>query len=144
MLGEIAKLIDAGKLKPLVETVLPLSEVQKAHELNEGGACTRQDRVAGRLISGHVMRQAAEFVAVLALWVVVGHSHVFPFTRTIESLISPIVNSCQSAETRPQNVCESPVGARAELRDVFVVALQLARTHRNDKFVSPASCLQRA
>jgi NADPH:quinone reductase-like Zn-dependent oxidoreductase len=37
VLGEIAKLIDSGKLKPIVETVLPLSEARKAHELNESG-----------------------------------------------------------------------------------------------------------
>ena len=37
VLGEIAKLIDSGQLKPIVETVLPLSEARKAHELNESG-----------------------------------------------------------------------------------------------------------
>jgi NADPH:quinone reductase-like Zn-dependent oxidoreductase len=37
VLSEIAKLIDSGKLKPIVETVLPLSEARKAHELNESG-----------------------------------------------------------------------------------------------------------
>jgi NADPH:quinone reductase-like Zn-dependent oxidoreductase len=37
VLGEIAKLIDSGKLKPIVDTVLPLSEARKAHELNESG-----------------------------------------------------------------------------------------------------------
>jgi NADPH:quinone reductase-like Zn-dependent oxidoreductase len=36
VLGEIAKLIDSGKLKPIVETVL-LSEARKAHERNESG-----------------------------------------------------------------------------------------------------------
>jgi NADPH:quinone reductase-like Zn-dependent oxidoreductase len=36
-LSEIAKLVDAGKLKPVVETVLPLSEARHAHELNETG-----------------------------------------------------------------------------------------------------------
>jgi NADPH:quinone reductase-like Zn-dependent oxidoreductase len=36
-LSEIAKLIDAGKLKPVVETVLPLSQARHAHELNEMG-----------------------------------------------------------------------------------------------------------
>lgn len=35
--GEIAKPIDSGKLTPIVETVLPLSEARKAHELNERG-----------------------------------------------------------------------------------------------------------
>jgi len=37
VLGEIANLVDLGKLKPIVETVLPLSEARKAHELNESG-----------------------------------------------------------------------------------------------------------
>lgn len=32
VLGEIAKLIESGKLTPIVETVLPLSEARKAHE----------------------------------------------------------------------------------------------------------------
>lgn len=36
-LSEIAKLVDAGKLKPVVGTVLPLSDSQRAHELNETG-----------------------------------------------------------------------------------------------------------
>ena len=33
VLSEIAKLVDAGKLKPVVETVLPLSDARRAHEL---------------------------------------------------------------------------------------------------------------
>ena len=36
-LSEIAKLVDTGKLKPVVETVLPLSDARRAHELNETG-----------------------------------------------------------------------------------------------------------
>ena len=36
-LSEIAKLVDAGKLKPVIETVLPLSDARRAHELNETG-----------------------------------------------------------------------------------------------------------
>jgi NADPH:quinone reductase-like Zn-dependent oxidoreductase len=36
-LTEIAKLVDAGKVKPVVETVLPLSDVRRAHELTETG-----------------------------------------------------------------------------------------------------------
>ena len=36
-LAEIAKLIDTGKLKSRVETVLPLSEARKAHELSQAG-----------------------------------------------------------------------------------------------------------
>jgi NADPH:quinone reductase-like Zn-dependent oxidoreductase len=31
------KLVDAGQLKPVVETVLPLSDARRAHELNETG-----------------------------------------------------------------------------------------------------------
>lgn len=37
VLAEIAKLIDAGKLKPIVDTVLPLSEARRAQELNQSG-----------------------------------------------------------------------------------------------------------
>ena len=36
-LAEIAKLIDDGKVKPVVETVLPLAEARRAHELSESG-----------------------------------------------------------------------------------------------------------
>jgi NADPH:quinone reductase-like Zn-dependent oxidoreductase len=36
-LVEIAKLVDSGKIKPFVETVLPLSEARRAHELTESG-----------------------------------------------------------------------------------------------------------
>ncbi len=36
-LDEITSLIDSGKVKPFVETVLPLSEVRQAHELSESG-----------------------------------------------------------------------------------------------------------
>jgi len=36
-LAEIAKLIDNGKVKPVVETVLPLAEARRAHELSESG-----------------------------------------------------------------------------------------------------------
>ena len=34
-LAEIAKLIDDGKVKPVVETVLPLADARRAHELSE-------------------------------------------------------------------------------------------------------------
>jgi NADPH:quinone reductase-like Zn-dependent oxidoreductase len=34
-LAEIAKLIDDGKVKPVVETILPLAEARRAHELSE-------------------------------------------------------------------------------------------------------------
>lgn len=36
-LDEVAALIDAGKVKAFVETVLPLSEIKKAHELSQSG-----------------------------------------------------------------------------------------------------------
>ena len=36
-LDEIAKLVDSGKLRPIVETVLPLSEARRAHELSQTG-----------------------------------------------------------------------------------------------------------
>jgi len=36
-LAEIAKLIDSGQVKPVVETVLPLAEARRAHELSQGG-----------------------------------------------------------------------------------------------------------
>jgi NADPH:quinone reductase-like Zn-dependent oxidoreductase len=36
-LAEIAQLVDAGKLKAIVETVLPLAEAKRGHELSELG-----------------------------------------------------------------------------------------------------------
>jgi NADPH:quinone reductase-like Zn-dependent oxidoreductase len=36
-LREMAQLIDAGQLKPIVSTVLPLAEAQEAHRLSESG-----------------------------------------------------------------------------------------------------------
>jgi NADPH:quinone reductase-like Zn-dependent oxidoreductase len=36
-LTEIASLIDAGTVKPVVSTVLPLAEARQAHELLEAG-----------------------------------------------------------------------------------------------------------
>ncbi len=36
-LAEIAKLADTGKLKPVVETVLPLADARLAHELSQTG-----------------------------------------------------------------------------------------------------------
>jgi len=35
-LTELADLVDSGKIKPIVSTVLPLHEIQKAHEMIEG------------------------------------------------------------------------------------------------------------
>ena len=37
LLAELATLVDSGKIKPIVEKVLPLSEARQAHELNETG-----------------------------------------------------------------------------------------------------------
>jgi NADPH:quinone reductase-like Zn-dependent oxidoreductase len=37
LLGKIAKLIDAGKIKPRIDRILPLSEARRAHELSQGG-----------------------------------------------------------------------------------------------------------
>jgi len=36
-LAEIARLVDAGKLKVYLDAVLPLNEVAKAHEMNATG-----------------------------------------------------------------------------------------------------------
>jgi NADPH:quinone reductase-like Zn-dependent oxidoreductase len=36
-LTEIATLVDSGKVRPVVETVLPLSEARRAQELNQAG-----------------------------------------------------------------------------------------------------------
>jgi NADPH:quinone reductase-like Zn-dependent oxidoreductase len=36
-LAEIAKLIDDGKVKPVVETILPLADARRAHELSQSG-----------------------------------------------------------------------------------------------------------
>jgi NADPH:quinone reductase-like Zn-dependent oxidoreductase len=36
-LTELAKLVDSGRLRPIVETVLPLSEARHAHELSQAG-----------------------------------------------------------------------------------------------------------
>lgn len=36
-LAQLTALIEAGRLKPVVQTVLPLTEVRKAHEMSESG-----------------------------------------------------------------------------------------------------------
>src|SRR5882724_6171408 len=36
-LAEIAKMIDSGKLAPVIDRILPLSEVRRAHELSQSG-----------------------------------------------------------------------------------------------------------
>ena len=37
LLQELAKLVDSGRLRCVVETVLPLSEARDAHELSQAG-----------------------------------------------------------------------------------------------------------
>ncbi|HTS53996.1 MAG TPA: NADP-dependent oxidoreductase [Burkholderiales bacterium] len=37
LLATIADLVDAGKVRPIVNSVLPLAEVRRAHQLSEGG-----------------------------------------------------------------------------------------------------------
>jgi NADPH:quinone reductase-like Zn-dependent oxidoreductase len=36
-LAEIGQLIDAGQVKPIIETVLPLSQAAEAHKLSQSG-----------------------------------------------------------------------------------------------------------
>jgi NADPH:quinone reductase-like Zn-dependent oxidoreductase len=36
-LAEIAKMIDSGKLAPIIDRILPLSEARRAHELSQSG-----------------------------------------------------------------------------------------------------------
>ncbi len=36
-LTQIAELIDAGHIKPIAESVLPLAEARRAHELSQSG-----------------------------------------------------------------------------------------------------------
>jgi len=36
-LTEIARLIDAGRVNPVVSAVIPLADARKAHELSDGG-----------------------------------------------------------------------------------------------------------
>jgi NADPH:quinone reductase-like Zn-dependent oxidoreductase len=36
-LAEIGRLIDSGKVKVVIETVLPLAEARRAHELSQSG-----------------------------------------------------------------------------------------------------------
>ena len=36
-LAEIAKIIDSGKLAPIIDRILPLSEARRAHELSQSG-----------------------------------------------------------------------------------------------------------
>jgi NADPH:quinone reductase-like Zn-dependent oxidoreductase len=43
-LAEINQLIDEGKLKIHIETLLPLTEAKKAHQLSQSGR-TRGDRI---------------------------------------------------------------------------------------------------
>jgi NADPH:quinone reductase-like Zn-dependent oxidoreductase len=36
-LAEIAKIIDSGKLRPVINRILPMSEARRAHELSQSG-----------------------------------------------------------------------------------------------------------
>jgi NADPH:quinone reductase-like Zn-dependent oxidoreductase len=36
-LAEIAKIIDSGKLAPIIDRIVPLSEARRAHELSQSG-----------------------------------------------------------------------------------------------------------
>jgi NADPH:quinone reductase-like Zn-dependent oxidoreductase len=36
-LAEIAKIIDSGKIAPVIDRILPLSEARRAHELSQSG-----------------------------------------------------------------------------------------------------------
>jgi DNA-formamidopyrimidine glycosylase len=47
-LMEVANLIDAGKIKPFVQSALPLAEARAAQEISQGGTCPRQARLAGK------------------------------------------------------------------------------------------------
>ncbi len=49
-LAEIAKLIDSGKLAPVIDRILPLSEVRRAHELSQSGHT--HGKIALRVING--------------------------------------------------------------------------------------------
>jgi NADPH:quinone reductase-like Zn-dependent oxidoreductase len=36
VLTEVTTMVDAGQIRPVVSTVLPLQEIQKGHELSQG------------------------------------------------------------------------------------------------------------
>ena len=46
-LAEIAKIIESGKLAPIIDRILPLSEVRRAHELKSIRPHSRKNRPAG-------------------------------------------------------------------------------------------------
>jgi NADPH:quinone reductase-like Zn-dependent oxidoreductase len=50
-LAEIAKIIDSGKLAPVIDRILPLSEVRRAHELSQSGHTP--GKIALRVINGN-------------------------------------------------------------------------------------------
>jgi NADPH:quinone reductase-like Zn-dependent oxidoreductase len=49
-LAKIAKIIDSGKLAPIINRILPLSEARRAHELSQSGHT--HGKIALRLING--------------------------------------------------------------------------------------------
>jgi NADPH:quinone reductase-like Zn-dependent oxidoreductase len=52
-LAEIAKIIDSGKLAPVIDRILPLSETRRAHELSQSGHV--HGKIALRVINGDGM-----------------------------------------------------------------------------------------
>jgi NADPH:quinone reductase-like Zn-dependent oxidoreductase len=50
-LAEIAKIIDSGKLAPVIDRILPLSEARRAHELSRAG------HIHGKIALGHQRRR---------------------------------------------------------------------------------------
>jgi NADPH:quinone reductase-like Zn-dependent oxidoreductase len=51
-LAEIAKLVEAGEVTPHLETVLPLAEIQQAHELMEHGS--KRGKIVLQIARGHL------------------------------------------------------------------------------------------
>src|SRR5260370_2474399 len=50
-LAEIAKIIDSGKLAPIIDRILPLSEARRAHELSQSGHT--RGKIALRVSNGN-------------------------------------------------------------------------------------------
>jgi NADPH:quinone reductase-like Zn-dependent oxidoreductase len=50
-LAEIAKIIDSGNLAPIIDRILPLSEVRRAHELSQSGHT--HGKIVLRIINGN-------------------------------------------------------------------------------------------
>jgi NADPH:quinone reductase-like Zn-dependent oxidoreductase len=54
-LAEIAKIIDAGQLAPVIDRILPLSEVRRAHELSKSGHT--RGKIVLRISNGNGTRE---------------------------------------------------------------------------------------